>query len=138
MRDTKREAEVLGLPFGHIADPIGAAVERCYALFDLARARGVERAMAREFARGVWSRGEDTREDGAVSPAAAGKMAKREVKFEWARTSGSMTFYDSSASDAQVGGRSRCGESTKRRSQKRNASPVARIERGSQYRIASP
>jgi len=35
--DTKREALNLGLDYGNLADPLGAGVERCYALFDYAR-----------------------------------------------------------------------------------------------------
>lgn len=35
--DTKREAEKLGIDYGFVADPLGPAVERCYALLDYAR-----------------------------------------------------------------------------------------------------
>ena len=35
--DTKREAEKYGIPYGFVADPLGAAVERCYALLDYAK-----------------------------------------------------------------------------------------------------
>jgi len=35
--DTKREAEKLGIDYGFVADPLGSAVERCYALLDYAR-----------------------------------------------------------------------------------------------------
>lgn len=33
VKDTMREAERLGIPFGKIADPVGAATERCLAVF---------------------------------------------------------------------------------------------------------
>ena len=35
--DTKREAQHLGIKYGFVADPLGSAVERCYALLDFAR-----------------------------------------------------------------------------------------------------
>lgn len=40
--DTKREALKLGLDYGFIADPLGAGVERCYALFDFAKSQNKE------------------------------------------------------------------------------------------------
>ncbi|MGB1558474.1 MAG: hypothetical protein ACPHCJ_11880, partial [Oceanococcaceae bacterium] len=36
VRDTRRVAEVMGLPFGRIADPVGAGAERCLKVFPLA------------------------------------------------------------------------------------------------------
>jgi 2-hydroxychromene-2-carboxylate isomerase len=63
VQDTKREAELLGLAFGRAVDPLGPAVERCYALFRHARAAGRERALVLEFARGVWSQAEDAASD---------------------------------------------------------------------------
>ena len=40
MLDTLREAEHIGTPFGNMYDPIGRAVERCYALWPFARDKG--------------------------------------------------------------------------------------------------
>ena len=40
--DTKREAEKLGINYGFVADPLGAGVRRCYALFDYAKSEGKE------------------------------------------------------------------------------------------------
>ncbi len=37
--DTKREAKKLGLPYGFVADPLGAGVDRCYALLDYAQSK---------------------------------------------------------------------------------------------------
>ncbi len=55
--DTKREARKLGLPYGFVADPLGEAVERCYALVDYARAEGKLRAFLLSFARAVNAEG---------------------------------------------------------------------------------
>lgn len=43
VRDVKREADRLGLPFGRIADPIGAGAERCLTVFQLAE--GVQQQL---------------------------------------------------------------------------------------------
>ena len=44
MRDTKREAERLGMPFGRVVDPVGPGVERGLAVLHhaIAEARGPE------------------------------------------------------------------------------------------------
>lgn len=55
--DTKREAEKLGLPYGFVADPLGAAVERCYALFEYARAENRTVEYLLSFARAVNAEG---------------------------------------------------------------------------------
>jgi len=56
--DTKREANLIGVPFGRIADPVGKGAERALAVFFRAQAlgRGVEfaqAAMAGSFAQGI-------------------------------------------------------------------------------------
>lgn len=56
-KDTKREAEKLGIPYGFVADPLGAGVERCYAIFPYAREQGLEVSWMRTFARAVNARG---------------------------------------------------------------------------------
>lgn len=55
--DTKREAQKLGLPYGFVADPLGPAVERCYALVDYARSENRLHAFLLSFARGVNAEG---------------------------------------------------------------------------------
>lgn len=55
--DTKREAQKLGLPYGFVADPLGAAVERCYALVDYARSENKLQQFLLSFARGVNAQG---------------------------------------------------------------------------------
>lgn len=61
--DTAREAHRLGVPFGRVSDPVGAPVERGYAILDWAmgQERGVE--FAKAFLRSVWSEGVDAGSD---------------------------------------------------------------------------
>ena len=55
--DTKREAQKYGIDFGFIADPLGAGVERCYALYEFAVSKGKGIEFLDSYARGVWSEG---------------------------------------------------------------------------------
>ena len=55
--DVKREADKYGIPFGRIADPLGAGVERCYALFDYAQSHGLGVSFVHSCASGVWAEG---------------------------------------------------------------------------------
>jgi 2-hydroxychromene-2-carboxylate isomerase len=55
--DTKREASKLGLPYGYVADPLGAAVERCYSLVQYAKREDKYHDFLLSFARGVNSQG---------------------------------------------------------------------------------
>jgi 2-hydroxychromene-2-carboxylate isomerase len=55
--DVKREAEKYGIPFGRIADPLGAGVERCYALFAYAQSNGLGLRFLQSCAEGVWAEG---------------------------------------------------------------------------------
>lgn len=64
--DTKREAKKLALPFGHFADPLGAGVERCYALFDYAKSEHKEIDYLLSFARSVYSQGVDAATDAGM------------------------------------------------------------------------
>jgi 2-hydroxychromene-2-carboxylate isomerase len=59
LHDAAREANRLGLPFGRIADPLGKAVERGYALMPWARGQGKDLALACSFTTAVWSQGID-------------------------------------------------------------------------------
>lgn len=58
-RDTKREAESLGLRFGRIADPLGAPTERGLAVLHHAIAAGKGPAFALSFLQGVFADGID-------------------------------------------------------------------------------
>jgi len=55
--DTKREAEKLGIPYGKVADPLGAGVERCYALFNYAQSEGKALDYLLSYARRVNAQG---------------------------------------------------------------------------------
>jgi 2-hydroxychromene-2-carboxylate isomerase len=55
VRDAKREADRLGIPFGQIADPLGTGVEHCIAITKLAIERGLGLEFARSAMRGIWS-----------------------------------------------------------------------------------
>ena len=57
--DAKREAEKAGIPFGFVADPLGAGVECCYQLFDYAREQGRAVDYLLSVARGVYAEGVD-------------------------------------------------------------------------------
>jgi len=61
--DCKREAERLGLPFGHICDPVGRGVERCLAVQQTARAQGKERELLTSACRGIWAESLDVAVD---------------------------------------------------------------------------
>ena len=55
--DTKREARKLGIPYGFVADPLGAGVERCYTLFSYAQSLGCEKEYLLNFAQAVNAQG---------------------------------------------------------------------------------
>jgi len=55
--DTKREANKFAIPYGKVADPLGAAVERCYALVEYARSQNKLHDFLLSFARGVNAEG---------------------------------------------------------------------------------
>lgn len=55
--DTKREARKLNIDYGFVADPLGEAVERCYALWRYAQARQRGTAYLLSFARAVNAEG---------------------------------------------------------------------------------
>jgi 2-hydroxychromene-2-carboxylate isomerase len=54
-RDTKREADRLGIPFGNLCDPLGPAVANCLAITRWAITLGKGLAFARSATRGIWS-----------------------------------------------------------------------------------
>lgn len=66
MKDVAREAAMLDLPFGRIADPLGRPVERGYSLLPWARDEGRSEAYCLAFLRGVWSRGIDAGSDAGM------------------------------------------------------------------------
>lgn len=59
LRDCKREADRLGLPFGHISDPLGRPLERMFSLYPWARDQGRHADLLLAFTRLHWSQGVD-------------------------------------------------------------------------------
>ena len=55
--DTKRQAKKLGISYGCVADPLGQAVENCYALYTYAASKGKQIQFLLEFGRAVNSQG---------------------------------------------------------------------------------
>ena len=54
IRDTKREADRLGVAFGNIWDPFGKPVLRAYSLFPWARDQGKGFEYLQSYSRAVW------------------------------------------------------------------------------------
>ena len=63
VRDAMREAEVHGVSFGKIEDPVGDAVERCHAVFHYARQEKREREFVLDAARQIWGNAVDAATD---------------------------------------------------------------------------
>jgi 2-hydroxychromene-2-carboxylate isomerase len=66
LRDSKREAESLGLPFGRIVDPVGVPTERGLAVLHRSVAAGDGPRFLESFMRGVWSEGIDAGSDAGL------------------------------------------------------------------------
>ena len=64
--DTKREAEVAGVAFGRLCDPVGRPVERCFSLYPWARERGRAPELLRSFTRAAFAEGVDTGSDAGL------------------------------------------------------------------------
>ena len=71
LRDAKREAEALGLPFGRIVDPVGAPTERGLAVLHRACEAGRGEQFLESFMRGVWAEGVDAGSDAGLRRIAA-------------------------------------------------------------------
>jgi 2-hydroxychromene-2-carboxylate isomerase len=63
LRDVKREAVRLGMPFGRIHDPIGEGALRCLRVAQHAVDVGAERAFVLEASRGIWAEAVDVSSD---------------------------------------------------------------------------
>ncbi len=61
--DAAREAERYGVPFGDFADPLGAGIERVYAVHQYARAENRERDFILNAAAAIWGEGVDVATD---------------------------------------------------------------------------
>jgi len=63
LRDAKREAVRLGMPFGRIHDPIGAGATRCLRVAQHALDVGRERAFVLTASRAIWAEAVDVASD---------------------------------------------------------------------------
>jgi 2-hydroxychromene-2-carboxylate isomerase len=60
IHDAKREADRLGIPFGHVCDPLGKGIGYCMAVFfNCAVGKGLELELARSVMQGIWSEARD-------------------------------------------------------------------------------
>ncbi|MEZ4326750.1 MAG: DsbA family protein [Polyangiales bacterium] len=71
LRDAKREADRLDIPFGHIVDPVGAGAERCMAVFAAVAPSGRGLDFAVSATRGIWSESTDVASDAGLYAVAA-------------------------------------------------------------------
>lgn len=55
VRDAKREADRLGIPFGNICDPLGDGIGKCLAIFKYAQTQDKAGAFLLSVGRGAWS-----------------------------------------------------------------------------------
>lgn len=79
--DTKREADLVGLPFGRIADPVGKGAERALAVFFRAQAIGPSVAFAQAAMAGSFAQGTVLADDGGLlSITRAVKLPDEEVR----------------------------------------------------------
>ncbi len=64
VHDTNREAERHGIPFGRICDPLGAGINRCFAVFlHCAVPRGLQLEFALSAMQGSWAEARDLTSD---------------------------------------------------------------------------
>ena len=68
LRDVKREADRLGMPFGRLHDPIGAGALRCLLVSEHAAGAGRVREFVLEAGRAIWSQAVDVAGDDGLRP----------------------------------------------------------------------
>jgi len=68
LRDTKREADRLGMPFGRIHDPIGDGALRCLLIAAHAADVGKVRPFVLEASRAIWAQATDVARDEELRP----------------------------------------------------------------------
>lgn len=68
LRDVDREARRLGMPFGHIHDPIGDGAVRCLRISEHAKDAGCERAFVLGASRAIWAEAVDVATDAGLRP----------------------------------------------------------------------
>lgn len=68
LRDAAREADVLGLPFGPIHDPLGEGVWRCLCVAEHAEVQGRLATFVTLSARAIWAEAVDVSSDAGLRP----------------------------------------------------------------------
>lgn len=71
VRDTKREADRCGLPFGPVSDPVGPGAERALAVLHHVAPLGLGEAFAESALRAAWAEGVALADDAGLMAAAA-------------------------------------------------------------------
>ncbi|MBL0216125.1 MAG: DsbA family protein [Myxococcales bacterium] len=59
VKDAKREADRLGIPFGELCDPLGPGIENCLAIQHWANQQGAGIGFARSAMRAIWAEARD-------------------------------------------------------------------------------
>ncbi len=59
VKDAKREADRLGIPFGELCDPLGPGITNCLAIQHWANGRGAGIAFARSAMKAIWAEARD-------------------------------------------------------------------------------
>lgn len=85
VRDAQRLADAAGVPFGRIADPVGAGVRRCLAVFPLAEGVGQQLAFACAAGRACWGEGVDLATDEGL------RYAVEQAGMSWPRARAMLT-----------------------------------------------
>lgn len=78
VRDTKREADRKGIPFGLVADPVGAGAERCLTAFTLTGDTAEQLRLLVSASRAIWSEGVDVATDAGL------RYAVERAGMDWA------------------------------------------------------
>ncbi len=77
VKDAKREASRIGIPFGKIFDPLGKAIKRGYSLLPYAKKMQRDAEYLFEFSKLAWSEGKDMRETNNL------KTAIENASLDW-------------------------------------------------------
>ena len=98
LRDTAREAERLGMPFGPMHDPVGEGAMRCLLIAAYAVQVGAERAFVLEAGAAIWGRAVDVASDEGLRP-----ICERSG-LDWARCQDALRIPSSPARGGRDGG----------------------------------
>jgi 2-hydroxychromene-2-carboxylate isomerase len=77
VRDTKREANALGMPFGPVHDPVGPGAMRSLLVGELAADEGLEKEFVLSASRGIWAEAIDVATDAGL------KLVVERAGLDW-------------------------------------------------------